>query len=61
MAANRLQYPCNGCGVLAEELIDKNDYMASFDLANQFFHVRLKQEEQKYFGFAIPAEDGTTD
>jgi hypothetical protein len=22
---------------LAEELIDKNDYMASFDLANQFF------------------------
>ncbi len=46
---------------LAKELIDKNDYMASFDLANQFFHVRLKQEEQKYFGFAIPAEDGKTD
>jgi hypothetical protein len=46
---------------LAEELIDKNDYMASFDLANQLFHVRLKQEEQKYFGFAIPAENGRTD
>jgi hypothetical protein len=46
---------------IGEELIDKGDYMASFELGSQFFHMRLKHEEQKYFGFAIPAEDGRTD
>jgi hypothetical protein len=45
---------------MAEELIDKDDYMASFELGSHFFHMRLKHEEQKYFGFAIPAEDDTT-
>ncbi len=43
---------------LAEELIEKGDYMASFDLANQFFHVRLNPTDRKYFGFALPTEDG---
>jgi hypothetical protein len=46
---------------LAEELIAQNDYMASFDLANQFFHVQLRREDRKYFGFALPSEDGGTD
>jgi hypothetical protein len=43
---------------LAEELICKDDFMASFDLANQFFHVRLHEDDRKFFGFALPAEDG---
>jgi hypothetical protein len=43
---------------LAEELIEKGDYMALFDLANQFFHVRLNPTDRKYFGFALPTEDG---
>ncbi len=46
---------------LAEELIAKDDYMASFDLANQFFHVKLHPADRKFFGFALPAEDGTFD
>jgi hypothetical protein len=46
---------------LAEELIAKDDYMASFDLANQFFHVNLNPADRKFFGFALPAEDGNFD
>jgi len=33
---------------VAEELISLGDFMASFDLANQFFHVRLHPEARKY-------------
>lgn len=43
---------------VAEELISKDDFMASFDLANQFFHVRLNPTDRKFFGFALPGEDG---
>jgi hypothetical protein len=32
--------------------------MASFDLANQFFHVRLNPADKKFFGFALPGKDG---
>jgi hypothetical protein len=44
---------------VAQELISKGDYMASFDLANQFFHVKLHQEDRKFFGFELPGNDGT--
>jgi hypothetical protein len=44
---------------LAQELISKGDYMASFDLANQFFHVKLQQADKKFFGFELPGKDGT--
>ena len=43
---------------VAEELISKDDFMASFDLANQFFHVRLNKADRKYFGFALQTEAG---
>jgi hypothetical protein len=43
---------------VAQELISKDDYMASFDLANQFFHVRLHEADKKFFGFEIPGVDG---
>ena len=43
---------------LAKELISKNDFMASFDLANQFFHVKLNPADKKFFGFALPGKDG---
>ena len=46
---------------VAEELIAKDDYMASFDLANQFFHVKLHQADKKFFGFALPRKDGGND
>jgi hypothetical protein len=46
---------------VAEELIAKDDYMASFDLAYQFFHVKLHQADKKFFGFALPRKDGGND
>ncbi len=42
---------------LAKELIAQNNFMASFDLVNQFFHVRLNPADQKFFGFALPGKD----
>jgi DNA-binding HxlR family transcriptional regulator len=36
---------------VAQELISRGDYMASFDLANQFFHVKLHQADKKVFWF----------
>ena len=44
---------------VAQELIDKSDFMAAFDLENQFFQVKLATDMKKYFGFSVPAEDGT--
>ncbi len=32
--------------------------MASFDLANQFFHVRLHQADKKFFSFELPGKGG---
>jgi hypothetical protein len=46
---------------LAEELIAKGDYMASFDLTNQFFHVKLNPADRKFFGFALPSGEGKSD
>ncbi len=46
---------------LAEELIAKGNYMASFDLANQFFHVKLNPADRKFFGFALPFGEGKSD
>ena len=43
---------------VSEVLIEKNDFMGSFDLENQFFHVNLAPEFKKYFGFALPKEGG---
>jgi hypothetical protein len=31
--------------------------MASFDLANQCFHVRLNPADKKFFRFALPGKD----
>ena len=44
---------------VAEHLVDRNDFMASLDLKNMFFHVQLHPEFKKYFGFKLPNEDGT--
>ncbi len=43
---------------LAEELIAKNSFMASIDLANQFFHMRLNPADKKFFRFSLPGKDG---
>ena len=42
----------------SEGLIRQGDFMASFDLENQFFHVHLDPRFRKYFGFALPKEGG---
>jgi hypothetical protein len=42
----------------AEQLIEQGDYLTAFDLENQFFHVYLRPEDRKYFGFAVPDEKG---
>ncbi len=46
---------------VAQELVSKGDYMASFDLANQFFHVKLHQADKKFFGFELPGKDGVSE
>ncbi len=40
-----------------EVLVEPGDYLASFDLENQFNLVRLAQEFKKYFGFALSTEE----
>jgi Reverse transcriptase (RNA-dependent DNA polymerase) len=42
----------------AEQLIEQGDFLTSFDLENQFFHVFLRPEDRKYFGFAVPDDRG---
>ena len=42
----------------SEHLLDVNDYMTSFDLKNQFFHIKLHPDYYKYFGFSVPDEQG---
>ena len=44
----------------SEVLVDRGDFLCSFDMENQFFHVRLAPEHRKYFGFAVPDEMGKT-
>ena len=42
----------------SEHLLDVDDYMTSFDLKNQFFHIKLHPDYYKYFGFSVPDEHG---
>jgi len=41
-----------------EQLIQPGDFMCSFDLKNQYFHVKLAPECYEYFGFTLPNEQG---
>ena len=43
---------------VSEHLLDVNDYMASFDLKNQFFHVKLHPSMYKFCGFSCADEAG---
>ena len=43
---------------IAEKLVDKNDFMCTLDLKNQFFHVQLNADYKKYFGFKFPNDSG---
>jgi len=44
---------------VSEEMLETGDFMASFDLKNQFFHVQLDSDMYEYFGFAVPEADGS--
>ncbi len=35
-----------------EALRQPEDFICTFDLENQFFHVRLQENAKEYFGFA---------
>jgi hypothetical protein len=41
-----------------EGMKEEGDWMAVFDLENQFFHVKLHPEAYKYFCFSVPDETG---
>jgi hypothetical protein len=41
-----------------EGLRKQGDYMTVFDLENQFFHVQLAPAACRFFGFAVPDEQG---
>gem|GEM_PF-3893740 len=43
---------------VAEAVLEKGDFLTAFDLKNQFFHVKLHPAMKKYFGFAVPDENG---
>ena len=43
---------------VSEHLLDFSDYMASFDLKNQFFHVKLHPDMYRFFGFSCPDASG---
>jgi hypothetical protein len=36
----------------------EGDYMAVFDLSNQFFHIKLATEVRDWFGFVVPQSGG---
>jgi hypothetical protein len=42
-----------------EGMREEGDWMAAFDLENQFFHVKLRTDAYKFFGFSITDEDGS--
>ena len=35
------------------ELVSENDYLAVFDLKSSFYHVSIREEDQKYLGIAF--------
>lgn len=41
-----------------ETLLEQGDYQCILDLENMFFHVSLAEQEKKYFGFAVPDNQG---
>ena len=43
---------------VVEPMLEEGDFMASFDLENMYFHVKLHPESIKYFGFSLPGEQG---
>ncbi len=43
---------------VAETILEPNDFLTAFDLKNQFFHVQLHPSQKRYFGFAVPDEEG---
>jgi Reverse transcriptase (RNA-dependent DNA polymerase) len=43
---------------IAEHLIAAGDFMAAFDLKNQFFQVRLAPATKTYFSFSVPDASG---
>lgn len=46
---------------VAEQTLEKDDFMCTLDLKNQFFHVHLNPEFRKFFGFKLPRESGEMD
>ena len=44
---------------VSEHLLEVSDYMASFDLKNQFFHVKLHPDMYRFFGFSCTDTDGS--
>jgi len=43
---------------VSEHSLDTGDFMTSFDLRNQFFHIKLHPDMFKYFGFSLTDEYG---
>ena len=41
-----------------EPLLSKDVYMTSFDITSMYHHVRLSEESQQFFGFAVPTTEG---
>ncbi len=39
------------------DLIEKGDYQASLDLESAYYHIRLHEDDQTYFGFALPCPE----
>ena len=43
---------------VVEPMLKEGDFMASFDLENMYFHVKLHPDSIKYFGFCLPGVQG---
>jgi hypothetical protein len=43
----------------ALEITRSRDWQAKYDLANAFFHIKIKQEHQQYLGAKFKKEDGS--
>ena len=42
----------------SESLLEKGDFLTAFDMESQFFHVKLAEEQRKFFGFTVVSEEG---
>ena len=45
---------------VSEKLLEQNDFQASWDLVNCYFHVVIHPEHRKYLGFSLQDEHGKT-